>query len=86
MNPFEVFLTTPILNLLIAFYKILETISIPGALGFAIILLTVVIRLFSGLPEGVMYSILLMNAFTPLIERYTRPKPFGYLKFKKVEK
>ena len=49
-------------------------------------LLTVVIRLFSGLPEGVMYSILLMNAFTPLIERYTRPKPFGYLKFKKVEK
>jgi len=35
------------------------------------------IRYFSGLPEGVMYSILLMNAFTPLINRYTVPKPFG---------
>ena len=37
----------------------------------------VIIRLFGGLPEGVMYSILLMNAFTPLINRYTRPKFFG---------
>ncbi|MBI2327128.1 membrane protein insertase YidC [Candidatus Curtissbacteria bacterium] len=45
MNPFEVFLTTPILNLLVIYYKILETISIPGALGFAIILLTVTVRL-----------------------------------------
>ncbi len=39
--------------------------------------LLVIIRLFGGLPEGVMYSILLMNAFTPLINRYTRPKFFG---------
>jgi YidC/Oxa1 family membrane protein insertase len=45
MNIFEVFLTTPILNLLIAFYKLFATLSIPGALGFAIILMTVVIRL-----------------------------------------
>lgn len=45
--------------------------------GFGCGFLTVVIRIFSGLPEGVMYSILLMNAFTPLIERYTMPKPFG---------
>jgi electron transport complex protein RnfD len=37
----------------------------------------VIIRLFGGLPEGVMYSILLMNAFTPLINRYTRPAFFG---------
>mgnify|MGYP002640741235 FL=1 len=37
----------------------------------------VIIRLFGGLPEGVMYSILLMNAFTPLINRYTRPSFFG---------
>lgn len=43
--------------------------------GAGIIL--VLIRLFGGLPEGVMYSILLMNAFTPLINRYTRPKFFG---------
>jgi len=40
-------------------------------------LLTMVIRYFSGLPEGVMYSILFMNAFTPLINRYTIPKAFG---------
>lgn len=39
--------------------------------------LTVIIRLYSGLPEGVMYSILLMNSLTPLIDRYTRTKPFG---------
>lgn len=40
-------------------------------------LFLVIIRLFGGLPEGVMYSILLMNAFTPLINRYTRPQFFG---------
>ncbi len=40
----------------------------------------VIIRLFGGLPEGVMYSILLMNAFTPLINRYTRPSYFGELR------
>jgi len=45
--------------------------------GFGCGFLTVIIRVFSGLPEGVMYSILLMNALTPLIERYTIPKPFG---------
>jgi electron transport complex protein RnfD len=39
--------------------------------------LVVVIRLFGGFPEGVMYSILLMNAVTPLINRYTLPKTFG---------
>lgn len=37
----------------------------------------IIIRLFGGVPEGVMYSILFMNAFTPLINRYTRPKYFG---------
>ena len=39
-----------------------------------------VIRYFSGLPEGVMYAILFMNAFVPLINRYTIPKPLGYEK------
>ena len=39
--------------------------------------LLIVIRFLGGLPEGVMYSILLMNALTPLINRYTRPKFFG---------
>jgi electron transport complex protein RnfD len=40
-------------------------------------ILTVVIRCFSGYPEGVMFSILLMNAVTPLINRYTRPRIYG---------
>ena len=40
-------------------------------------ILVIVIRFFGGLPEGVMYSILLMNAVTPLINRYTRPKFLG---------
>jgi len=44
-------------------------------IGAGVIL--IVIRLYGGLPEGVMYSILLMNAFTPLINRYTRPAVFG---------
>ena len=39
--------------------------------------LVVIIRLFSGLPEGVMYSILFMNAFVPLINKYTRPRILG---------
>lgn len=40
-------------------------------------LITLIIRVWAGLPEGVMYSILLMNAFTPLINRMTRPRRFG---------
>ena len=40
-------------------------------------LLTVLIRLFGGYPEGVSFAILLMNACTPLIDRYTRPKIYG---------
>lgn len=39
--------------------------------------LTTVIRLYGGYPEGVSYSIILMNVATPLIERYTTPKVFG---------
>ncbi|MDP8321516.1 MAG: RnfABCDGE type electron transport complex subunit D [Candidatus Stygibacter australis] len=39
--------------------------------------LTAVIRLWGGYPEGVSYSILLMNCCVPLIDRWTAPKPFG---------
>jgi len=39
--------------------------------------LAFVIRKWGGYPEGVSYSILIMNAFVPLIDRYTLPKPFG---------
>jgi len=40
-------------------------------------LLTSVIRLYGGYPEGVSYSILLMNLVVPMIDRYTIPKSFG---------
>ena len=40
-------------------------------------ILVVVIRLFGGYPEGVCYSILLMNMITPLIDRYTKARVFG---------
>jgi len=40
-------------------------------------ILTVIIRKYSPLPEGVSYSILLMNVAAPLIEKYTSPKVFG---------
>ncbi len=40
-------------------------------------LVLMIIRYFSGLPEGVMYSILFMNALTPLINRYTQPARYG---------
>lgn len=45
--------------------------------GGLIGLLTVMIRYYSGLPEGVMYAILIANAATPLIEQVTQPTPFG---------
>ncbi|MGN0194750.1 MAG: RnfABCDGE type electron transport complex subunit D [Pseudoramibacter sp.] len=45
-------------------------------------LMTMFIRMFGGYPEGVSYSILLMNVATPLIERFTRPRIYGYAKEK----
>ncbi|MBS1171789.1 MAG: rnfD [Proteobacteria bacterium] len=45
--------------------------------GGLIGLLTVMIRYYGGLPEGVMYAILIGNAATPLIEKVTQPTPFG---------
>ena len=40
-------------------------------------IIVVIIRNWGGYPEGVMFSILLMNAFTPLLDRYIKPKVFG---------
>ncbi len=50
--------------------------------GFGCGALTTVIRLWGGFPEGVSYSIFLMNMCVPLIDRFTMPKLFG-AKFKK---
>lgn len=45
------------------------------ALGIGLVVVS--IRLFGGFSEGVMYSILFMNAFVPLLNRYTRPRILG---------
>ena len=45
--------------------------------GIGIGLLVVLIRVWGGMPEGMMYAILLMNSATPLINRYTQPRAFG---------
>ena len=45
--------------------------------GIGIGFLTVVIRLFGAYPEGMSFAILIMNAFTPLINTYCKPKRFG---------
>ncbi len=39
--------------------------------------ITMLIRLVGGYPEGVSYSILLMNLTVPLLDRYTKPGVFG---------
>lgn len=60
-------------------------VTIKGQYVFAIGagILTAVIRVFGGYPEGVSYSILLMNLIVPIIETYTRPKTFGKVEAKK---
>lgn len=45
--------------------------------GIGIGLLVVLIRVWGGLPEGVMYAILFMNALVPFINRVTQPRVFG---------
>lgn len=45
--------------------------------GVAIGFLTVVIRNWGAYPEGMSFAILIMNAFTPLINNYCKPKRFG---------
>ncbi|MCM1333605.1 MAG: RnfABCDGE type electron transport complex subunit D, partial [Eubacterium sp.] len=57
-------------------------ITVKGKLIFGIGcgLITVLIRQFGAYPEGVSYSILLMNILTPQIEKFTKPKAFGVRK------
>jgi electron transport complex protein RnfD len=45
--------------------------------GLGIGAVTILIRLFSGYPEGVMFSVLLMNSAVPLVNRWTIPRPLG---------
>ncbi|MCC7299673.1 MAG: RnfABCDGE type electron transport complex subunit D [Verrucomicrobia bacterium] len=72
-----------------AFFMATDMVTSPmtanGALIFGVGcgVITSVIRVWGGYPEGVSFSILFMNALTPLIDRYTIGKPFGYIRIKK---
>lgn len=48
--------------------------------------ITIIIRVWGGYPEGVSYSILLMNVFTPFIDKLTKERVFGELPKKEVKK
>lgn len=69
-----------------AFFMATDYVTTPitrrGQLVFGIGcgIITFVIRKFGGYPEGVSYSILMMNAVTPLIDRWVRPKRYGKAK------
>lgn len=75
--------------LLGAFFMATDMVTSPltkkGLVIFAVGagVLTALIRFYSGYPEGVCYSILLMNTATPLIDRFTKPRLYGS-KIKKV--
>lgn len=66
-----------------AFYMATDMVTTPitrnGRLifGLGCGIITMVIRLVGGYPEGVSYSILLMNLLVPMIDRSVRPKVFG---------
>ena len=72
-----------------AFFMATDYVTSPvtwkGRIIFAVGLgiLTVLMRNFSNMPEGVCFSILIMNAFVPLMDKYIRVKPFGFIGKKK---
>ena len=75
-----------------AFFMATDYVTTPlttkGKIIFAIGagILVALIRKLGSMPEGVAYSILLMNAATPLIDRYVRTKPFGFRRRAREEK
>ena len=66
-----------------AFFMLTDYTTSPmtkkGQIIYAVLagLITTVIRLYGGYPEGVSYSILFVNIMTPLIDKYTKTKVFG---------
>lgn len=66
-----------------AFYMATDMVTSPitkkgrWIFGIGAGIIVVIIRLWGGYPEGVLYSILLMNTTVPLLNRYTRPRSLG---------
>ncbi len=56
--------------------------SVVFAVGIALI--TMLIRVFAGYPEGMSFAIVIMNIASPLIDKFIVPKPFGYTREKKA--
>jgi electron transport complex protein RnfD len=50
--------------------------------GVGIGVITMIIRLWGAYPEGMSFAILFMNAVTPLINKYVKPKRFGLMSVK----
>lgn len=75
-----------------AFFMATDWVTSPTSLkgqilyAFGCGFFTFLIRYFASLPEGVSIAILLMNIVTPTIDRYVRPKKFGYVKPEKKKK
>jgi electron transport complex protein RnfD len=73
-------------SMLGAFFIITDPVSGPttpkGKLVFAagIAVLTYLIRVYGGYPDGVAFSVLLMNMCVPLIDAWTQPRVFGHKK------
>ncbi len=80
-NPFSVILTGGLMlgAIFMATDYVTSPMTAKGQLiyGVCIGFLTVVIRNWGAYPEGMSFAILIMNAFTPLINTYVKPKRFG---------
>ncbi len=69
-----------------AFFMATDLVTTPitktgrAIFGIGAGVLVVIIRIFGGYPEGVLFSILLMNIFTPIIDKFVRPKLYGEVK------
>lgn len=72
--------------LVAAFYMatdmVTSPVTAPGQLIFGVGcgVITVLVRIYGGYPEGVTFAILFMNGVTPLIDRFTIPRKFGEVK------
>lgn len=91
---FAIFAGDPVLHVLSgglilgAFFMATDYVTVPSVKRGQIIFgvgcgaITMLIRLLGGFPEGVMFAILLMNCFTPLIDRSLKTRAFGMKKEK----
>jgi Na+-translocating ferredoxin:NAD+ oxidoreductase subunit D len=72
-------------SMLCAFFIITDPVSGPttpyGKLWFAggVAIITYLIRVYGGYPDGVAFAVIFMNVCVPLLDMYTQPKVFGHI-------